>query len=207
MTQPRMECALLPIPRTWGTCYTGGVLLWGGRNAARDSTEFCLRRRTWKPRVRRGLSRNHGFSRVVWLWFYSRYPGQMICKALYPMTTIPTTRILIALGFLVLFAGLYSIRWQFQRYEQNPATSGNRVVATVGTRSITLREVEQSCGPSPLPSRPTAQPTAAPSAPAKIEEDPAGDGSIPKGCQRLAAPGGGFTIGIRRPAREPPGSG
>jgi protein-disulfide isomerase len=60
------------------------------------------------------------------------------------MTTIPTSRILIALGLLVLFAGLYSIRWPFQLYEQKPTTSGNPVVATVGTRSINLREVEQA---------------------------------------------------------------
>ena len=60
------------------------------------------------------------------------------------MTTIPTSRILIALGLLVLFAGLYSIRWPSQAYEQKPTTSENPVVATVGTRSITLREVEQA---------------------------------------------------------------
>jgi protein-disulfide isomerase len=60
------------------------------------------------------------------------------------MTTIPTSRILFALGLLVLFAGLYSIRWPFQAYEQKPTTSGNPVVATVGTRSINLREVEQA---------------------------------------------------------------
>ena len=64
--------------------------------------------------------------------------------ALYHMTTIPTLRILIALGFLVLFAGLYSIRWSFQSYEREPSTSGNLVVATVGAASITLREVEQA---------------------------------------------------------------
>jgi protein-disulfide isomerase len=60
------------------------------------------------------------------------------------VTTIPTSRILIAFGFLVLFAGLYSIRWPFQAYEQEPTTSGNPVVATVGTASITLRDVEQT---------------------------------------------------------------
>ncbi len=57
------------------------------------------------------------------------------------MTTIPTSRILIALG---LFAGLLSILWSFQAYEPEPTTSGNPVVATVGIRSITLREVEQA---------------------------------------------------------------
>ena len=60
------------------------------------------------------------------------------------MTTIPTSRILTALGLLVLFAGLISIRWPFQAYEPEPTTSGNPVVATVGSRSITLREVEQA---------------------------------------------------------------
>ncbi len=60
------------------------------------------------------------------------------------MTTTPTSRILIALGLLVLVAGLFSILWPFQAYEQKPTTSGNPVVATVGTRSINLREVEQA---------------------------------------------------------------
>src|SRR2546425_9961516 len=60
------------------------------------------------------------------------------------MTTTPTSRILIALGLLVLVAGLFSILWPFQAYEQKPITSGNPVVATVGTRSINLREVEQA---------------------------------------------------------------
>ena len=60
------------------------------------------------------------------------------------MDTIPTTRILTALGLLVLFAVFLGTRWQFPRHEQNPAESGNRVVATVGTGSITLREIEQT---------------------------------------------------------------
>jgi len=60
------------------------------------------------------------------------------------MTTIPSSRILTALGLLVLFAGLLSISWPFQAYEPKPTTAGNPVVATVGTRSITLREVEQA---------------------------------------------------------------
>jgi protein-disulfide isomerase len=71
-------------------------------------------------------------------------PSAHDTTALYHMTTIPTFRILIALGFLVLFAGLYSIRWPLQAYEQKPTASGNPVVATVGTNSITLREVEQA---------------------------------------------------------------
>jgi len=58
--------------------------------------------------------------------------------------TNPTSRILIALGLLVLSAGLSSIRWPFQAYEPEPTKSGNPVVATVGTSSITLREVEQA---------------------------------------------------------------
>lgn len=62
--------------------------------------------------------------------------------------TIPTSRILIALGFLVLFADLFRTLWPFQAYEPEPTKSGNPVVATVGTSSITLREVEQA---APLP--------------------------------------------------------
>jgi protein-disulfide isomerase len=92
--------------------------------------------------VTRGFSRNHGFSRLA-CYVHSRYPGQNP-KAIYHMTTIPTARILIALGLFVLFASLYSIRWPFPAYEPEPATSGDPVVATVGTRSITLREVEQT---------------------------------------------------------------
>jgi protein-disulfide isomerase len=59
------------------------------------------------------------------------------------MTIMPTSRILVTLSILVLIASLYSIRWPFQAYEQEPSLSGNPVVATVGTHSITLREVEQ----------------------------------------------------------------
>lgn len=65
------------------------------------------------------------------------------------MNTIPTTRIVTALGLLVLFTVFLGIRWQFPRHEQDPAESGNRVVASVGTRSITLREIEQT-GALPL---------------------------------------------------------
>ncbi|MGH7220076.1 MAG: thioredoxin domain-containing protein [Nitrospiraceae bacterium] len=60
------------------------------------------------------------------------------------MTSKPAARTLIALGFLILLAVILSTRWQFPRYEQDPAESGNRVVASIGTRSITLREVEQA---------------------------------------------------------------
>ena len=60
------------------------------------------------------------------------------------MTSKPTARILIALGFLILLAVILSTRWQFSRHEQDPADSGNRAVASIGTRSITLREVEQT---------------------------------------------------------------
>ena len=60
------------------------------------------------------------------------------------MTTMPTSRILVTLSILVLLASLYSIRWPFQAYEQEPSTSENPVVATVGTHSITLREVDQA---------------------------------------------------------------
>ena len=58
------------------------------------------------------------------------------------MITIPTTRIVTALALLVLFAVFLGTRWQFPRHEQDPAESKNMVVASVGTRSITLREIE-----------------------------------------------------------------
>ncbi len=60
------------------------------------------------------------------------------------MTSKPTARILIALGFLILLAVILSTRWQFSRHEQDPDDSGNRAVASIGTRSITLREIEQT---------------------------------------------------------------
>jgi protein-disulfide isomerase len=60
------------------------------------------------------------------------------------MTTIPTSRILIALSFLILFIVFVSIRWPFQAYKPEPTKYGNQIVATVGTGSITLREVEQA---------------------------------------------------------------
>ena len=60
------------------------------------------------------------------------------------MTSKPTARTLIALGFLILLAVILSTRWQFPRHEQDPVDSGNRVVASIGTRSIILREVEQT---------------------------------------------------------------
>ena len=57
---------------------------------------------------------------------------------------MPTSRILVTLSILVLIASLYSIRWPLKAYEQEPSTSENPVVATVGAHSITLREVEQA---------------------------------------------------------------
>ena len=60
------------------------------------------------------------------------------------MKSIPTIRSLTALGLVVLFAMILGIRWQLPWREQNPDESGNRVVASVGTRSITLREIEQT---------------------------------------------------------------
>ena len=60
------------------------------------------------------------------------------------MKSIPTIRSLTALGLVVLFAMILGIRWQLPWHGQNPAESGNRVVASVGTRSITLREIEQT---------------------------------------------------------------
>ena len=60
------------------------------------------------------------------------------------MKPIPTTRILTALGLVVLFAMIWGIRWQLPWHEQDPIESGTRVVASVGTRSITLHEIEQT---------------------------------------------------------------
>ena len=60
------------------------------------------------------------------------------------MNTIPTTRILTAIGLLVLFAVFFGTRWQFPQHQTELAESGNRAVASIGTRSITLREVEQA---------------------------------------------------------------
>jgi protein-disulfide isomerase len=60
------------------------------------------------------------------------------------MTAMPISRILATLGFLVLFAGLFSTHWPFQAYEPKPTKSENQVVATVEIGSITLREVAQA---------------------------------------------------------------
>ena len=60
------------------------------------------------------------------------------------MTSKPTARTLIVLSFLILLAVILSTRWPFPRHEQDPTESGNRVVASIGTRSITLREVEHT---------------------------------------------------------------
>ena len=126
--------AFLPIPRTEGNqLYGRGGTSWEGQ-AADDlgaASQAWIIKKSWI--FEDGL-----------LWFAEISPSSHDTTALYHMTTIPTFRILIALGFLVLFAGLYSIRWPFQAYEQKPTTSGNPVVATVGTDSITLREVEQA---------------------------------------------------------------
>ena len=58
------------------------------------------------------------------------------------MTPIPTRRILIALSFLALLVGLISVNPPFKT--SGTARSDDPVVATVGNRSITLREVEQA---------------------------------------------------------------
>ena len=60
------------------------------------------------------------------------------------MNTIPTTRIVTALALLVLFTVFLGTLWQFARHEQDPVESENRAVASIGTRSITLREIEQT---------------------------------------------------------------
>jgi protein-disulfide isomerase len=58
------------------------------------------------------------------------------------MTPIQTRRMLIALSFLALFVGLISVNPPFKTF--GTAKSDDPVVATVGNRSITLREVEQA---------------------------------------------------------------
>lgn len=60
------------------------------------------------------------------------------------MTSKLTARTLIAFGFLILLAVILNTRWQSPRHEQDPAKSGNEVVASIGTHSITLREIEQT---------------------------------------------------------------
>ena len=60
------------------------------------------------------------------------------------MNTIPTTRILTAIGLLILLAMFFGTRWQFPQHQPELAESGNRTVASIGTRSITLHEVEQT---------------------------------------------------------------
>ncbi len=59
------------------------------------------------------------------------------------MTTMPISRILIVLGSLLLIAGLLITGWQFRSYDPEPSKPANPVVATVGTRLITLRDIEQ----------------------------------------------------------------
>ncbi len=60
------------------------------------------------------------------------------------MTSKPITRALIALGFLILLGVILTTRGQLPRNEQDPVKSGDRVVARMGTRLITLGQVEQS---------------------------------------------------------------
>ena len=56
----------------------------------------------------------------------------------------PITLVVTGLIFLFLFAVILGTRWQFPWPERYPTESGNRVVASIGTRSITLHEIEQS---------------------------------------------------------------
>src|ERR1041384_8683192 len=60
------------------------------------------------------------------------------------MVRKPTTLVVTGLAFLFLFAVILGTRWQFPWAEQYPTESGNPVVASIGTRSITLHEIEQS---------------------------------------------------------------
>lgn len=54
------------------------------------------------------------------------------------------TQILAALSLLVLFGMFLGTRLQVTPPEQDPSEAGKKVVASVGTHSITLREVEQA---------------------------------------------------------------
>src|SRR5215510_3094118 len=53
-------------------------------------------------------------------------------------------RILITLSLVALVIGLVSAGWQFRTSEPETAISDDQPVATVGNRSITLREVKQA---------------------------------------------------------------
>jgi len=57
---------------------------------------------------------------------------------------MPIARILITVGFLILFAILLGRHWQFPLQGPQSTESQPMVVASVGTRSITLREIEQT---------------------------------------------------------------
>lgn len=52
--------------------------------------------------------------------------------------------IVIRLSTLILFTGLLSACWQSREQESDPAKIENTVIATVGSRSITVREIEQA---------------------------------------------------------------
>jgi hypothetical protein len=65
-------------------------------------------------------------------------------KAFDPMTSKAIARALIALGYLILLGVILTTRGQLPRTEQDPAQSGDRVVARIGSRSITMGQVEQS---------------------------------------------------------------
>ena len=56
----------------------------------------------------------------------------------------PITLVVTGLIFLFLFAVILGTRWQFPWPERYPSESGNRVVASIVTRSITQHEIEQS---------------------------------------------------------------
>ena len=60
------------------------------------------------------------------------------------MSSKATSQTLVVLGVLIVLGVILGTRWPFPRHEQDPAESGNRVIASIGTRSITLQEVEQT---------------------------------------------------------------
>lgn len=60
------------------------------------------------------------------------------------MASMLTSRSLLALGFMMVIAVIAGGRLKFPASTLTPDDAGNSIAATVGTRSITLREVEQT---------------------------------------------------------------
>lgn len=74
------------------------------------------------------------------LWFQTAVHTRN--STVFSQTAMTTPRIVIALVFFIVLAGLFHSSFQFQSSAPEPAISS--VVATVNGRSITLREIEQA---------------------------------------------------------------